>query len=465
MMVRLFRHYFPVSYLVLALVETSFLFGSVYLGAVIRFGGYEQAATTLQSLWAGAGVFTIVMAGSMAIMGFYYRHARYEFRELVLRLAISFAVSFLLLSFAFYVFPAVLIGRGVMVIAALFAFAGILAARAVYQRIAEEKALKRRVVVLGAGHKAATINKYLRRKTDRRGFKILYYIPLPGEQEVVTQDVRHVGTSLKDILRQDHVEEIVVAADDRRRGFPLHEIVDCRMSGIEVTDLLSFIERYSGKVLLSQMDPSWLMYSDGFRSSSIKMYAKRLADIVVSTVALMVFSPLLLLTVIAIFLEDRSGFGVIYRQQRVGQNNRVFTMYKFRSMRNSAEEDGVARWADKGDERATRVGRIIRMYRIDELPQLINVIRGDMSLVGPRPERPEFVRELSERIPYYIERHRVKPGITGWAQICYPYGASEEDAAAKLEYDLYYVKNHSLFLDMLIAIQTIQAVLWGGGGR
>jgi len=237
----------------------------------------------------------------------------------------------------------------------------------------------------------------------------------------------------------------------------------CKLAGIKVTDFLDFWERETRSVDLDALKPSWLFYSDGFRCGPVDEFLKRSFDIAVSLSLLILTLPLLVLT--ACLIKFESPGPVLYRQDRVGLHGRVFTILKFRSMRADAETDGRPRWAAKGDPRVTRVGAIIRKLRIDELAQILNVLRGDMSFVGPRPERPFFVAELSKALPYYAERHWVRPGITGWAQINFPYGASTEDARRKLTYDLYYLKNRSFFLDSLILLQTVRVIFWNQGAR
>jgi sugar transferase (PEP-CTERM system associated) len=263
---------------------------------------------------------------------------------------------------------------------------------------------------------------------------------------------------------ENEVDEIIVAMDDRRRGFPMHEFLECRLAGIEILELPTFLERETGKVWLEALNPSWIIFGDGFRASPLQRLLERSFDIVASLGLLILAAPLMLLTALAIKIEDGRNAPVFYRQRRVGQFNQIFDVLKFRSMGLDSEKDGAV-WALEKDPRVTRVGAFIRKTRIDELPQLINVLRGDMSFVGPRPERPEFVKQLEQSIPYYRERHTVKPGITGWAQLCYPYGSSERDALEKLQYDLYYVKNRGLLFDFAILVQTVEVVLWGKGAR
>jgi sugar transferase (PEP-CTERM system associated) len=272
------------------------------------------------------------------------------------------------------------------------------------------------------------------------------------------------GESLPTVVKKHGIDEIVLAVRDRRGGgFPVQELLECRLNGTKVTELSAFFEREYQQVFLGSLNPSWIVLGDGFRQGFFRTTVKRLFDLAASTTLLLFALPVMLLAAICIFLE--SGLPVLYRQERVGQGGGTFTIYKLRSMKNGAESDGNPRWAAANDDRTTRVGRIIRKLRIDELPQIINVFKGEMSFVGPRPERPYFVDKLTTQIPYYALRHSIKPGITGWAQVRYQYGASIDDAIEKLQYELYYAKNHTLFLDLVILIATVEVVLWNRGVR
>jgi sugar transferase (PEP-CTERM system associated) len=271
-------------------------------------------------------------------------------------------------------------------------------------------------------------------------------------------------TTLAKLAEQNFIDEIVVAIKDRRKTLPVDELLECKIRGIDVIDSATFFERQTGKVRLDMLSPSWMIFSDGFRVGSVKAALKRIFDLTVSLLLLALVWPIMFITAIAIFIESKGKGSIFYRQVRVGELGRHFGVIKFRSMYMDAEKNG-AQWATKNDSRITRVGKFIRKTRIDELPQLYNVLKGEMSFVGPRPERPEFVEQLAEKIPYYNERHMVKPGVTGWAQICYPYGASEDDSREKLQFDLYYVKNYSLFLDFTVLFQTAEVILWGKGAR
>jgi sugar transferase (PEP-CTERM system associated) len=335
---------------------------------------------------------------------------------------------------------------------------------AIVSRTITDEIFRRRVVVYGSGVRALSIAA-LRRRTDTRGFRLLGYVQPQDEPVAVPTDkLIAPRDGLLDLVQKGEVDEIVVAMDDRRRNFPLGELLDCRLAGVEVTELVSFLERETGKVYLEVLNPSWLIFGAGFRRDWLRRLSERTFDVIASLIVLAISSPVMLLTALLIKLEDGWRAPVFYKQARVGFRGKHFDVFKFRSMRTDAEKNGAV-WAQKGDARVTRVGSVIRRLRIDELPQVLNVVRGDMSFVGPRPERPQFVDQLAEKIPYYHERHWVKPGITGWAQLCYPYGASDHDAVEKLQFDLYYVKNHSLLFDLMILIQTAEVVLLGKGVR
>ncbi len=462
-MFRVFRHYVPRAFVALAVGEFLLLVASVYLGVALRFLGQEPPYG-VEPLLPKALAFAAVMLLSMTAMGLYQRNLREGLGGVLIRLGLSAALALVAMAVLFYVLPGLFLGRGAFGLAFLVALLGLALVRAVFMQVADLEALQRRVLVLGAGPRAAEIGRRLRRKADRRGCHIVGYVHVAGEQDAVDprQVIRH-DVPLLELARRMQIDEIVVAVEDRRKRFPLHEILDCRMSGIEVLDLLTFLERQLRRVELDLMQPSWLIFSDGFRYGLWRAVSKRLFDVVVSALLLLLLWPVMAAAALAIYLE--TGRPVLYRQVRVGENWRPFQLLKFRSMVQDAEADGKPRWAAANDHRVTPVGRFLRRARIDELPQLLNVLRGDMSFVGPRPERPAFVERLAREIPYYAERSRVKPGITGWAQVCYPYGSSEEDAARKLQYDLYYVKNYSLFLDLLILLQTAEVVLWGRGAR
>jgi sugar transferase (PEP-CTERM system associated) len=322
------------------------------------------------------------------------------------------------------------------------------------------------VLILGAGTRASQIHNQMRRRTDRRGFCVVGYVPHPNETLAVPEDhLIRTSLPLRALVQREQIDEVVVGVDDRRGHMPMDDLLECRQMGVTITDLTSFFERESGRLQLTFLDPSWLVFSGGFNGTPLRQLSKRCFDLVAASALLLLCWPLMLLEALAITLESGWGQPILYRQERVGAHGASFQLLKFRSMRTDAERDGVARWASKNDDRVTRVGRISRKLRIDELPQLWNVLKGDMSIVGPRPERPQFVADLAGQIRYYSLRHCMKPGLAGWAQLSYPYGATVEEAAEKLKYDLFYVKNHNLLLDLLILIQTVEVVLFGRGAR
>src|SRR5205809_245996 len=338
-------------------------------------------------------------------------------------------------------------------------------ARAVFFRIVGGETLKRRVLVLGSGSRAAEVEGLLSRLGARAGFHLVGFV-LCGDEQPGRDKSKLLGdcNALRSLVRQHRIDEIVVGVRDRRNGhFPISKLLECKLEGTSIVDLPTFFERETGHVQLNSLSASWMVFSEGFSKTGFQRLLKRAFDISVSGAMLVTTLPVMLAAALAVWLE--TGRPILYRQKRVGESGRVFEIFKFRSMRVDAEKDGVARWAKKNDDRITRVGKFVRSTRVDELPQLINVLRGDMSFVGPRPERPPFVHELSRKVPFYASRHSVKPGITGWAQVRYPYGASVDDAVQKLQFDLYYVKNNSLFLDLVILLQTAQVVLFGKGAR
>jgi len=441
-------------------IEALVIFASIHLSMYI-FG--ESLSTETSNM--GAVLFTIIVMLCMTAMGLYQRNNGDKFEPTFVRMGASFVLAAVIVTVAVLLTTSVSVGLPTLYTAFAIAFWGVLAARFGYYSFVDKSSLKRRVLVLGAGEKAKSISQ-LRRYSDTRDFRIIGYVSVPSEKNTMNNNkVIHADTSLTDLTIQLSIDEIVVAIDDRRKTLPVDDILQCKMNGVKVFDLLTFFERETGRVRHDILQPSWMIFSDGFLQGTLRAVIKRSFDIAVSICMLVVVWPLMLLTALAIKIESHFHGPVLYYQQRTGQGGKLFNVMKFRSMHTDAEKDGIARWAKKNDSRITKVGSFIRKTRLDELPQIFNVLRGDMSFVGPRPERPEFVEKLHEKIPYFIERHRVKPGITGWAQIRYPYGASEQDSSAKLEYDLYYVKNYSLFLDMMILLQTAEVVLWGRGAR
>lgn len=464
--VRVFKSYLKTPFIILLFAETVIVLFSVYLATYIRFFNSDQPVySILEGLLLRASLLALITSVSMLATGLYQGRIREGMSGILLRLVISLVASGLIFSLLFFISKNLFIGRGVLAIALIFSFFMIGTLRAVFVELVDTETFKKKILVYGAGKTAAHIDAKLRRKSDRRSFSIVGYVLLDNQQQVVDdKKVIHIPVALLTYIKNNEIDEIVVATSDVHAEIPVKDLVECKLHGIEVVDILTFFEREVGQIRIDIMEPGWLIFSDGFNQSRIKDIFKRLFDISSSLIILGLSFPFIVFAFIAIKLEEGIRAPVLYHQTRVGKQGENYRVYKFRSMRTDAEAGGAI-WASKTDNRVTRVGSFIRKTRIDELPQIYNVLNGDMSFVGPRPERPEFVDKLEEKIPHYQDRHLVKPGITGWAQLMYPYGSSVTDAYQKQLYDMYYIKNHSLFLDFLILLQTVEVVLFGKGAR
>ncbi len=461
-MIRIFKHYVPKPVFILGFVELLILAGAIVLGLTTRFSQLGMGVSYGQH-WGAFLAFVAVVMVSLVAVGLYQSEAYRDVRVMVIRLLTSALLSLVVMSVVSFVLPDVDIWRSVFAYGLGYSVIGIFVSRMIFSRIADLDQLKRTVILLGAGKRARRI-KEMEREASGPGFRTAATIRMaPTEVEFPEAPDFETVRPLVDFALDLQAEEIVVASEERRGTLPVEDLLACKMEGIKVTDATTFIEQQTGAVDLESVSPSWLIFSDGFgRSGRFDLFLKRLFDVTTSLLLLLLTLPILIVTAIAI--KVTSPGPVFYRQERVGQGGRTFMVLKFRSMRTDAERNGP-QWAQANDDRVTPVGRLIRTARIDEIPQIFNVLKGDMSFVGPRPERPVFVEQLAKEIPFYLERHRVKPGITGWAQINYPYGASVEDARHKLQYDLYYIKNYSIFLDFLVLIQTLRVVLWPEGAR
>jgi len=462
---RIFNLHVRFPLLLLALTEGASLvlaprlarwLGSGSLGFVVNLGPEPTLSATV--------FFASLALLALVAVGLYSPRQRCNAAGVATRVTLAIVWAVAISAVLYYFVPAVGMGRRILLTTAIISIALCLIARAVFDRLFRGGLFKRRVLIFGAGRYAAALMK-LRRRTDTHGFMLVAFIAAEGD--VVAVPAERLMCRPPDLLhwaRQNHIDEIVLAMDDRRVEFPMTELLECRLAGIDVLELASFLERETGKVRFDVLHPSWIIFGTGFRDSPLQQWLGRAFDVLASTALLILALPLMLLTVLAIRIEDGWSAPVLYRQRRVGRHGEPFEVLKFRSMQVNAETAGAV-WAAPKDPRITKVGTFIRLSRIDELPQLLNVFRNEMSFVGPRPERPEFVETLSEMLPYYRSRHTVKPGITGWAQLCYPYGASDKDALEKLQYDLYYVKNRNLLFDLAILVQTVEVVLWQKGAR
>lgn len=454
----------PARLIVLILVDAAI----IYLAIMIVFSQFGQSESVIGlngfeiSLQRSYILFGIIFL--MFVFGLYDYGVLVDARGSFYRLCVTMLIAIFFFAVSYY-FIQVLRVRIVMVLSiCVLSIAFIWVSRATLFGLAGVQSLKRSILVLGAGDTAKAILD-LERDGNIRDFHCVGFVPI-GDGAIKI-DERHLERSngrLRDLLERLRAAEIVIALDDRRNTLPMPELLDCRLHGATITNFSSFIEKETKQVEIQGLYPSWLIFSPGFEGLSLAQQAiKRIFDVVVSLVLMALSLPVCLVTMLAIYLED--GMPVFYRQERVGYHGRIFSLLKFRSMRRDAEKDGVAQWAKVNDPRVTRVGAFIRQVRIDEIPQIWNVLLGDMSFVGPRPERPSIVAELIEHIPYFKYREVVKPGITGWGQVNYPYGASLEDARQKLKYDLFYIKNYSLILDIIVVLQTVKVVLWPKGVR
>lgn len=461
-MVRLFGHYISRHFLLLGLFELLLFFVALIAGCFARFPLDSLQQALEGRLVLVAAIYAVLMSVAMVAMGLYQRGLQ-DRADLILRAGLAFLVASMATSMAFYVFPDFSLGRGVFGYALLFSFILVLLSREAFYRLVGDESFKHRVLVLGTGKNARLMQDL---EAAEAGFYIVRFVHLHDKVNAIQKSRQvELDDTLLALAFREGIDELVVAVDDRRRRLPVDAIIDCKMSGIRVFDMLSFFEKETARVNIDLLYPSWIIFSGGFHMGVFAQYGKRALDITVSLLMLLALFPIILLVCVASIIESRFRDPVFFTQVRVGQNGKPFDVYKFRSMRTDAEADGVARWAEKNDARITALGRFLRKARLDELPQLVNVLKGDMSLVGPRPERPEFVTELTKEIPFYHERHRMKPGVTGWAQLRYQYGSTTEDAKRKLEYDLYYVKNAGFFLDLNILLQTVEVVLLGKGAQ
>ena len=450
----------------MAVVEVLVVFSSLYFAAILTCGSVAECELASGALAPKALLISSLVLVSLVAMGLYQFHQRLWYREAALRILVGLSAGFMAAAVIFYAFPEFNVERRVANVAYAYSLVMLLAVRYFFVRTVDTNIFRRNTLIYGAGERAASLMD-LRRRSDRRGFKVVGKVAAPGD--TIVGDRSEVlmieGASIADVALERQADEIVIAMDEKRGNLPVRELLDARLQGIDVIELMEFLERETGKIRVDLVNPGWLIFSPGFRISRMRAFSSRTVDLLASVGLIAVSWPIMLLIAIAIKFEEGISAPVFYRQCRVGKGSTPFEVLKFRSMRVDAEADGKAKWAEKNDSRVTRVGNILRSARLDELPQVFNVVRGQMSLVGPRPERPEFVEELKRSIPYYDERHAVKPGVTGWAQLKYSYGASEEDAVEKLQYDLYYIKNQSLMLDIMIILQTVEVVLWGKGAR
>ena len=457
-MIRLFNVYYPIRTLVLLggealLVWTSFLVATIWQ--------HPESAYVLLNYEGG---YLKILVATIAVLIFSHLFDLYEPTqwnargELYFRLLMVPGILALFTAILAYVFPRLLIGNNTLVLALLLVTAALFTWRLAYAWLAQSPYLREKVYVLGAGERAQRLVNGLRTRTEL-GVAVSGW---SGNVEgALTREA--IAAHLMDLMKEHRVHRVIVAMEDRRGSLPVMEMLQLRLNGVKIEEATSWLEKISGRIEVDNLYPSWLIFSEGFQFSSGFLILRRLFAILASAVLLLLVLPVIPFVILAIKLDSRGS--VFYRQQRVGLAGKVFYCYKFRTMRQDAESDTGPTWAGDDDPRITRVGKFLRKCRLDEIPQLWCVVKGDMAFVGPRPERPEFVEMLSKVIQYYPVRSAVRPGVTGWAQVKYKYGNTVDDSKEKLQYDLYYIKNASLGLDLMIMFQTIKIVLLGRGAQ
>ena len=461
-MIRLFKHYIPNAVLLLGLFDFVLLVAAGELGWITRAWQLGIAVGDIHERWVPLLIFAALVQTSMIAVGVYGSDALRSMRYAGARLLVAISLGIIALSAVYFMLPGHTLWRSNLFYAMFIAIALLLTIRFLLSGLLGTAPFRRRILVLGAGARADRLRKLGERQ--EAGFVIAGYVGMSAQPPVITEAIhRDAIANLTRYVDNLGVSEVVLALEERRNALPLKDLLRIKTTGVHVSEFSTFLERETGRVDLDTVNPSWLIFSDGFSSGQMVSSAiKRMFDIVASLMLLVLTMPLVAVFAVLVKLDSKGP--AFFRQVRVGLYGQDFSLIKLRSMCVDAEAGG-AQWAAKADPRVTRIGRIIRKLRIDELPQAWIVLKGEMSFVGPRPERPEFVSDLEEKLPFYAERHMVKPGITGWAQVNYPYGASIEDSRHKLEYDLYYAKNYTPFLDLLILLQTLRVVLWNEGAR
>jgi sugar transferase (PEP-CTERM system associated) len=445
---------------------------SLLSAAIVRLG-YDEV---IHNLFNSATIymtfiFVVIVMFSSHLMEVYDPGKNVNNRNIIVNVVSGVVTSFALLSVVYYLYPDVLLGRGVLAMSLCFIALLQYCSHSLYLLGKNHSRFSQRILVLGTGALAESIGGMISSSTQNfvlAGYASCYGALRENDAEfaltVVPQDMI-LGNfdNLLETAQKAMADIIVVALSERRGVFPLKDVLMCKLHGIQVMDAPSLYELIQGKLMLESITPGWFIFAGGFRKATIFSSSKRFVDVILSSAGLLITMPFF--PIIALMIKLDSAGPVFFRQERVGYQEKRFMLYKFRTMGQDAEKGTGAVWASKNDPRVTKLGRFFRGSRIDEIPQMINVLRGDMSFVGPRPERPEFVENLKLVIPFYSKRHFIKPGVTGWAQVRYPYGSSVEDAFEKLRYDLYYIKNSGPFLDTLIFFETIKVVLFGFGGR
>jgi len=465
-MIRLFQQYIPIRKLIFIAGEAVLIYLAITLAAYLTYGRGIGFIDTTLLVWPKVLLVMVILQISL------YFNDLYEFKksdsnlDMAARLIQTVGITSIILAFIYMIWPSMVIGRWIFFISLIILLFFIVSWRFLYIIAVRKKLLTEKSVIIGAGELVKDIMREIREKQDN-SYNIDFIIMNGNENNPDNRlkgiTIHHGFDDICSRVMGEDIKNIIVAFDERRGIFPYKQLLECKVNGINIIDGVTFYERITGKLLVEKINPSWFIFSDGFKKSRLSRLIKRTKGLLLSTIMLALLSPFMLLVALIIKLDSKGP--VLFSQERVGEDEKPFMLYKFRSMRTDAEAKSGPVWAQEDDPRVTRVGRIIRKLRIDELPQLWNVFKGEMSFVGPRPERKFFVDDLKTKIPYYSERFTVKPGVTGWAQIKYPYGATEKDALEKLKYDLYYIKNMSIAFDLMVIFQTVKTVLLGKGAR
>lgn len=456
------KQYISSNSILFIVIDTFIAVFSFCAGIYMCIGPFDNVTKKYPNIDAGCVVFVAVVLFCSYFVELYKVDNSRGKKEICIQTGTSALLSSFFLASLYYMFPSIGVGRGILAIA-VFTYAVVqFLVHIMLGRISSLPGLAKRVLILGTGPVADAIGNII--KCQGHQYVLAGYIDFPIEPLSVPMScVVGDGNCIVEATRRERADKLVISLSERRGVLPLKEVLECKFSGVDILDAPSFYEQLTGKLLIEHTRPSWFIFSEGFKKSSFERFCKTALDLLGTVVGLILCTPLMPLISLAIKIDSRGP--VFFRQVRVGEKGKPFKIYKFRTMFEDAEKKTGAVWAQENDSRITKVGGFLRKTRLDELPQLFNVLMRDMSIVGPRPERPEFIEELREVIPYYAERHAIKPGITGWAQIRYPYGASVEDAIEKLRYDLFYIKHCSLIFDLLIVMETIKVVLFGRGAR
>jgi sugar transferase (PEP-CTERM system associated) len=468
-MLRLFSHYVSIKSTLLVVVEGVVIMLSLLCAAKLRFWNRPDELASYMVFPDFAVQLAVVVVVCLVCFycnDLYNLNPGYTSFEGILRVEQALGAAVLLLGLFYFLFPGLLLSRGVFMIGMTLAAGFLILGRKLLDSAWQHTAPVQRVAILGTGPLAFDVARELTNRADLNMKLEGFVSPLSSmgaQTPVFGFPVLGATPDIEALADHCHLSRIIVALEDRRGALPTRELVSLRVRGLRVDDAATALSALTGRISLGAVRPSWFVFSEGFHRSRWNEVLKRTVDLACGICGLVVSLPVMILVGLLVRLDSRGP--VFYRQVRVGRRNRQFDLLKFRSMKVDAEKENGAQWAIQNDPRITRIGRLLRKYRLDELPQFLNVIRGEMSFVGPRPERPCFVDQLRQQIPYYDERHSVRPGITGWAQVSYEYGSTVEDAAHKLEYDLFYLKNMSLAFDLVIIFQTIRIVIKGLGGR